>query len=176
MAKAKVKVISLRQPWAYLYAIGAKKYETRDWQAKHRGELYIHASAKVLFSDLELCRDSEHFRKYIPDHTNGILVQGAIIGKVTLTDIVTTESIRESLSAEERAFGDYGDGRYAWKGEGAMLLPKPIPVSGKLSIWEYDMDITEELEEYQEPGEPDLMGRDYREDAEGMWDIQRNLK
>lgn len=173
---AKVKVISLLQPWAYLFATGAKKFETRPWQTKHRGELYIHASAKVHFSDLELCRDSEHFARYIPDHTNGILAQGAIIGKVNLIDIVTTESIRESLSAEERAFGDYRDGRYAWKCEGAMLLPEPIPAKGKLSIWDFDMDDTEELEDYPENDEPDLDGPSASEIAERQYNIQRNLK
>lgn len=173
---ANVKVISLIQPWAYLFAIGAKKFETRSWQTKYRGELYIHASAKVHFSDLELCRDSEHFRKYIPDHTNGILVQGAIIGKVTLIDIVKTETIRESLSVEERAFGDYRDGRYAWKCEGAILLPEPIPAKGKLSIWDFDMDDTEELEDYPEKDEPDLNGPSAYEEAERMHRIQRDLK
>lgn len=171
----KIKVISLLQPWAYLFAIGAKKFETRPWQTKYRGELYIHASAKVYFSDLELCRESDHFKKYIPDQ-NGILVQGAIIGKVNLVDIVTTESVRETISAQERAFGDYRPGRFAWRCEGATLLDIPIEAKGKLSIWEFDMDDTEELEDYPESKEPDLMGPDANEIAERMDNIQRKLK
>jgi hypothetical protein len=171
---ANVKVLSLRQPWAYLLASGAKKYETRPWQPRQlrSGELYIHASEKIDFDDLELCRLSGHFKKYIPDHTNGILVQGAIIGKVNLVEIVSTESVRDSLSDEERAFGDYRDGRWAWKCEGAMLLPEPIKVKGKLSLWDYDMDNDKEIHEY----EPDLMGRDANEIAEEMWNCQRNVK
>lgn len=179
---AKIKVISLVQPWAYLFALGAKKFETRSWQTKYRGELYIHSSAKFHFSDLELCRESEHFKKYIPDPSSGILVTGAIIGKVNLVDIVTTESIRETLPAEERAFGDYRDGRYAWKCEGAMLLPEPIQAKGKLSIWEYEMK--DELEEFDpdyigpdpEDDEPDLNGPTQGEFAERMHYYQRYLK
>lgn len=147
----KVKVISLRQPWAYLFAIGAKKYETRDWASRKypSGELFIHASEKISFHDLELCRESEHFKKYIPDPSNGILVQGAIIGKCNLMEIVTTENIRGTLSKEELAFGDYRDGRYAWRTEGNILFLHPIKVKGKLSVWDYDMDLLEDLEELE---------------------------
>jgi hypothetical protein len=146
---AKVKVISLKQPWAYLYAIGAKKFETRPWQprAHTSGELFIHASEKINFYDLELCRESEYFRKYIPNPSSGILVQGAIIGKVTLVEVITTEAALQIISDEEKAFGDYRPGRFAWRSENAVLFPHPIKVKGKLSIWDYDMDDSEQLEE-----------------------------
>lgn len=159
----KIKVISLKQPWAYLSASGAKKNETRPWKTEYRGELYIHASAKISFWDMELCRDSPHFKKFIPNPASGILVQGAIIGKVNLTDIVTTESIRDSISEQERAFGDYNDGRYAWKTEGAMLLPEPIFCKGKLSIWEYELEDATEIVEF----DPDYIGPDPEPDEEG---------
>lgn len=162
----KVKVITLKQPWAYLYAIGAKKNETRSWKTEFRGELFIHASAKINFSDLELCRESPHFKKYIPDPSSGILVQGAIIGKVNLTDIVRTEEILDTISSEEKAFGDYSANRYAWKGEGAVLLPNPIFLKGKLSIWDYEME--DEPEEQEHESEPDMMGPNQHEFAERM--------
>jgi len=166
---AKVKVISLYQPWAYLFASGAKKNETRPWRTNLRGELYIHATQKISFNDLELCRQSEHFRRYIPDPASGILVQGAIIGKVHISDVVNVESIRDALLAEERAFGDYRDGRYAWKADGHTLLDQPIFVKGRQGIWEYDL-----------PGEPtrepDMMAPDQRETAERMHYYQHYLK
>jgi hypothetical protein len=180
MAKVKVKVISLRQPWAYLFAIGAKKFETRDWQPRSytSGPLYIHASQKIDFNDLELCRESEHFKRYIPKPSSGILVQGAIIGVTNLIKIHTTESIRETLSEQERAFGNYGDGRFAWETANAKLLETPIKIGGKLSIWDYEMDMDEELadEEIEHEPEPDLNGTDYRETSERMWDCQQNVK
>jgi hypothetical protein len=137
----KIKVISLRQPWAYLFAIGAKKFETRDWQPRQytKGELFVHASDKIDFSDLELCYQNEHFKKFIPDPSSGILVQGAIIGKVNLVEVVTTESIRDVISKQERDFGNYMDGRFAWRCEDAVLFPNPIKVKGKLSIWDYEL-------------------------------------
>lgn len=178
-AMRKVKVISLKQPWAYLLAIGAKKFETRPWQPRQyrSGELFIHASEKIDFNDLELCREDPHFKKYIPKPQSGILVQGAIIGKVNLVEIVSTESIRDSLSAQERAFGDYRDGRWAWRCEDAALLFLPIKVKGKLSLWDYDMDDDEDLADRDlEAPEPDLMGPDNHKRAEQTWDYQHNCK
>lgn len=106
----------------------------------------------------------------------GYLFRVPIIGKVNLVKIHTTESIRESLSAQERAFGDYRDGRFAWECNGAVLFPHPIKVKGKLSIWDYDIDKYEDLSEYPEPIEPDMMGQDYREQSERMWHWQHNVK
>ena len=40
------KVLSLIQPWASLAVLGHKKIETRSWNTKYRGELFIHASSK----------------------------------------------------------------------------------------------------------------------------------
>jgi hypothetical protein len=135
----KIKVFTLKQPWAYLYVIGAKVFETRSFQREYRGELYIHASAKIDFNDLELCRNSPYFRKFIPDPSSGILTQGAIIGKVNIVEIVRTEIIRREISIQERAFGDYSDNRFAWRATNPELFKQPIPAKGSLGIWEYEM-------------------------------------
>lgn len=139
-----VKVLSLRQPWADLCVIpGAKSNETRNWITKYRGELFIHASKMFHFSDLELCRQDRFFKLFIPDPT--ILVTGAIIGKVTLVDCVPTESLDGKISKQERAFGDYSPGRFAWILENPIRLKQPIPTAESLSIWNYTL--TEEQRE-----------------------------
>ena len=43
-----MKAITLWQPWASLLACGAKKYETRSWTTKYRGEIAIHAAKKPI--------------------------------------------------------------------------------------------------------------------------------
>ena len=43
-----MKVISLLEPWASLVKEEVKTIETRSWQTKYRGELYIHASKRKL--------------------------------------------------------------------------------------------------------------------------------
>lgn len=41
-----MKAITLWQPWASLWACGAKKYETRSWATNYRGPIAIHAAAR----------------------------------------------------------------------------------------------------------------------------------
>lgn len=42
------------------------------------------------------------------------------------------------LTAQERAFGDYTPGRYAWLLKNVQKLATPIPVKGALGLWEWD--------------------------------------
>jgi hypothetical protein len=135
-----MKVLSLLQPWATLVVISAKKIETRKWQTKHRGELLIHASGGKAG---ELLCQEEPFTRYIDSFKE--LPFGAIIGKVTLEDIkpisqiAIPESTLNTLTLEERAFGDYSPGRFAWLLSDPVRFTKPLPVKGSLSLWEFDL-------------------------------------
>jgi activating signal cointegrator 1 len=133
-----MKTLSLLQPWASLVVMGQKKIETRSWSTAHRGELLIHAS---LGKKAGLITQEDPFKKYIPDFNT--LPFGAIIGKVILQDVLRVEDLLMSdgeinkLSLEERAFGDYGRGRWAWILEDAEEFSKPIYIKGSLGLWEY---------------------------------------
>ncbi len=139
----KIKVITLKQPWAHLVVNGDKKIETRVWRTNYRGELYIHASKNFSGYDMELCRLDKHFKNAIPDVNK--IVTGAIIGKVKLVDCVETELIKafpstgkgNMLIDDELAFGDYSATRFAWILEEAEVLDKPIVTNGRLSIWDF---------------------------------------
>ena len=139
----KVKVISLQQPWAHLVVSldhegnAFKEVETRSWKTNYRGELYIHASNKFLFSNLELCHQDKFFKKSIPDVS--VLESGCIIGKVNLVDCVPVESLDGKIGKQERTFGDYSPGRFAWVLEQPQKFIVPIPAKGALSIWEFDL-------------------------------------
>jgi len=41
------------------------------------------------------------------------------------------------ILGNERAFGNYAAGRYAWLLAGVRALPEPIPAKGKLGLWDY---------------------------------------
>lgn len=133
-----MKVLSLLQPWASLVVLGAKQIETRSWQTAYRGELLIHASLgkKGGF----LCRQPP-FSRYIKDFDR--LPFGAIIGSVVLTEIVPVERLSLTnealalLTLEEKAFGDYTEGRYAWLLQNPVPLPEPIFIKGSLGLWNY---------------------------------------
>lgn len=47
-----MKAITLYQPWASLWAIGAKLFETRPWSTAYRGPLAIHAAKKPVETTL----------------------------------------------------------------------------------------------------------------------------
>lgn len=41
------------------------------------------------------------------------------------------------LTPQERAFGDFSEGRYMWLLENVKLLPEPIPAKGLQRLWEW---------------------------------------
>ena len=138
--KAETKALSLLQPWASLVVMGLKKIETRSWQTAYRGTLFIHASlgkkGKVLAREAP-------FSKYVSDFDR--LPFGAVIGKVELEDVLPVEALFYSdaklatLTLEEKAFGDYTKGRYAWLLSEPVLFEKPIPVKGSLGLWPFSI-------------------------------------
>ena len=135
-----MKTLSLLQPWASLVVMGFKTIETRSWNTKHRGELLIHASlgkkASVLVHD-------PPFNKYIKDFN--ALPFGAIVGKVVLEDVLAVEQLFYSdammnkLTLEEKAFGDYAKGRFAWILSHPEQFTDPILVKGGLGLWEFSI-------------------------------------
>jgi hypothetical protein len=143
-----MKALSLLQPWATLVAMGVKQIETRSWQTAYRGPLLIHASkgkAGKLFAH------EAPFKKFIPNFKQ--LPFGYIIGKVTLTDVIrigtgtlthTNDETMNKLTMEEKAFGDYTAGRYAWMLEDAVAFKTPIGARGSLTLWEFDEGLIEE--------------------------------
>jgi activating signal cointegrator 1 len=134
-----VKTLSLLQPWATLVVTGAKRIETRSWNTDYRGPLLIHASKKFLKADRLLCETDRYFAQALQDRRVAELPLGAIIGKVMLKELRTTTVMLASheLSEQEKRFGNYDYGRWAWLLTGAEEFVKPIPAKGSLGIWEF---------------------------------------
>jgi hypothetical protein len=118
-----MKVLSLRQPWAWLVFHG-KDIENRSWPTRHRGPVLIHASMNY---DKEgkkwVVRNFPKIR--IPIH----LPRGAILGRVELADCVTA-------SGNRWFFGPYG---FVLKNP--VEFKKPVPYKGRLGIF----DVPEEI-------------------------------
>ena len=132
-----MRTISLWQPWATLIAIGAKQYETRSWNVSFRGEIAIHAArtanqlpiAKMKpFCDVLAAAGFTH---------PSMLPLGTVLCVATLVDCFRSEDIRQFLSDQEKAFGDYGPGRYAWQLASVRVLATPIPARGQQGIWDW---------------------------------------
>lgn len=132
-----MKAISLLNPWAMLVAIGEKRYETRSWATSYRGRLYVHAS-KGFPGDCAILCDQHVFASALGDAGYGSwrsLPCGVLLASVDLVGCCRVESVRDRLTAQERAFGDYSDGRFAWVFENVQRLPEPIPAKGSLGLW-----------------------------------------
>lgn len=132
-----MKALSLWQPWATLIAIGVKQYETRSWATPYRGPLLIHAARRFQLEERQTCLISP-FRECLQKagyKSTYDLPLGAYIAVAYLIEIVPTRAIRNNLSGQESAFGNYADGRYAWKLERVQALPEPIPARGYQGLW-----------------------------------------
>lgn len=79
-----MKVISIRQPWAWLIVSGLKDIENRTWPTRYRGEIAIHAGKRVP-SQSEVDEIEKKFRVKLPSDFQ----VGGIIGFADLTDCVT---------------------------------------------------------------------------------------
>lgn len=107
-----MKALSVSPAYAMCLVTGIKTVECRSWSTNYRGDIMICSTAKKLHGT-------------IPSHALGI---------VTLVDIVPFT--RKHLDAACMQPADYQQGLYAWIVENPRLI-KPIPVKGKLSLWEF---------------------------------------
>ncbi|MCP1355449.1 ASCH domain-containing protein [Aneurinibacillus migulanus] len=141
-----MKVISIIQPWATLIALGEKRFETRSWSTKYRGELAIHASKKI---DKDACKH-KRFREALAKHgyDEKTLPTGVILATCRLVDchqVIVDFGFSAKLEGGYRAtdneylFGDYSQGRYAWRLRDVNVLTEPIPAKGKLNLWEHPL-------------------------------------
>lgn len=136
--------LSVWQPHATLLALplpstgqAAKQYETRGWATPHRGLLVIHAAKNE--SALYLCK-VEPFKSILAElgYTNGDqLPLGAALGFVDLKGCIPTNTLIKNISAQERAFGDFGPNRFGWKFELVQHFKTPIPMLGQQKLWDF---------------------------------------
>jgi hypothetical protein len=125
-----MKVIVIRQPWAWLIVEGFKDIENRSWATRYRGPLLIQASAS-LPAKRKLDESCQYARKrgvILPDE----FVTGGIVGMVQLDDCVTTSRSK------------WFQGPIGW------LLSKPkklpfMPLKGQLGLFEPPKSILKRL-------------------------------
>lgn len=143
-----MKAISLWQPWASLIAIGAKRIETRHWETRYRGQLAIHAAKKWNRDLSETCCEPE-FQSALK--AGGVwppsLPFGAIVATVELYDCILIHHAAPGaldlrlLSGHEEAFGNYADGRFAWRLRSVRRLVTPIPYRGAQGLFDVPDDL-----------------------------------
>lgn len=150
-----MKAITLTQPWATLVAIGAKKIETRSWRTDYRGPLAIHAAKGWTRAVVKLAF-SEPFRTILVQagyKLFSLLPLGKVVATCELVSVIPTRQLlanpvcewagpdgrryRFELDDQEKAFGDYTPGRYAWLLADVRKLDVPVGARGALGLWEW---------------------------------------
>ena len=125
-----MKVLTIRNPWAALIIEGHKQYEFRSWKTKYRGKILIHSGMHLEKEMLD------RFKDFSLEYVNG-----AIIGEAELVDCILVD---EKFSQELRSRNPvvYGKSNhvenYAWKLENIKKYDRPIPIKGKLGLWNYE--------------------------------------
>lgn len=139
-----MKCTSIWQPYASLVVHGHKLIETRSWPAPASliGETIGIAATKLIRPEQKAVMQDPDFRLYYDE--TGLpeldeLPMGCVLGTALLhsCDIITEEDL-EDVTDEEKAFGWWSEGRYAWRLRYARPFPEPIPVRGAQGIWNWD--------------------------------------
>jgi hypothetical protein len=152
---ARLRALSLIQPWATLIAVGAKRVETRSWRPTRAGAppwpLAVHAARTFPAWARDLCAQAPFAGVLAaagyPDPAR--LPRGVIVATCTVVAVRATAGGEAlfSLSLPDRtlagwapaefehAFGDYSPNRWAWLLDRVTPLPVPIPARGALGLW-----------------------------------------
>lgn len=127
----KLKVLTLRQPWATLVAEGIKRYEFRSWKTKYRGKVLIHAGTGI---------DEEDMKKY--KNMNLEFPSRKILAVVEIEDCLELdEELNNKIISENNiAYGNKVRTGYAWKLNNIKKINYNKEVNGQLGLWNYDLE------------------------------------
>lgn len=139
----RIKAATVWDPWGTLIALDEKLYETRGWATHYRGPLAIHV-ARRWKADQDAILRLEPFRSVLAKY--GFVKRddfplGHVVAVVELTGVYRTEDMRASLEDQELAFGNYGNGRYAWKLANVRRLSEPVLATGMQGLWWWDVPV-----------------------------------
>lgn len=138
-----MKVISIWQPFASLAVKGFKTFETRTWPAPASiiGQTIGIASTKGLKPAQRAYFEDEKFCDFYA--STGMppledLPCGYLLGTVMIEEcLVMTEAFMEEVSDEEKAYGYWERGNFAWRLTPLMSLEHPIPIRGAQGIYDW---------------------------------------
>jgi hypothetical protein len=121
-----MKIISIRQPWASLIAVGIKDVENRSWPTRYRGAVLIHASQRA--DDISSDEIDHRFGVRPPIDAR----LGGVVGIVDIVDCVQQHQSKWYA-------GDYVDRHGERKSHWALVMKnaRPLPFvkwKGALSL------------------------------------------
>lgn len=127
-----LKAITIVQPWASLIMLGLKRWETRSWRTSLRGPLLIHAGATIdhdAIAELPWRAQRELLRaRRLPT--------GAILGVAWVEDVMAGQ-VAVELEPGQAPYGNFGDGRFAWRISAVKPVRPVMGVRGQQGLWNY---------------------------------------
>ena len=139
-----MKVISIWQPFASLAVKGFKTFETRTWPAPASiiGQTIGIASTKGIKPAQRAYFEDERFLNFYASTGMPPLDElpcGYLLGTVMIEEsLVMTEAFMEEVSDEEKAYGYWERGNFAWRLAPLMTLEHPIPIRGAQGIYDWN--------------------------------------
>lgn len=139
-----MRVISIWNPWASLIVHRHKFFETRSWPAPAAliGERIGIAATKSIRPEQLTAYNDPDFQQFYSE--TGLpelmeLPRGCILGTVELHSCeVMTEEFMEEVTEEEKMFGMWMVGHYAWRLRDPKRFRDPIIARGAQGLWSYD--------------------------------------
>ncbi len=126
-----MKVVCVKQPWAWLIVAGHKDIENRSWHTTHRGALLIAASLKRPHHD-DMAEAIRYARERGVEVPVKQLQYGGVIGRVHVVNTVERHNSRWFM------------GPVGWVLRDAIELPF-VPISGRLQLFDAPPDMLETL-------------------------------
>jgi hypothetical protein len=123
------RVLSIKNPWAYLIVSGIKDVENRSWKTNYRGKLLIHSTqTPIKFNTYDELFTTDQIKSIKEYNINfNKLFNSAIIGESELVDCIQNSN---SIWAES--------GQWHWVLSNQKIYENPIlNIKGSLSIWKY---------------------------------------
>lgn len=139
-----MKVITIRQPFAAAILAGLKRYEIRSWQTRHRGPLLIHAAGSYDFDAIaDVLGSPKQARLLGLGDARSVELGAARLPMSAIVGLVELQAIRptDDVPTRGRGWGDFPPGYFAWKLGDPCRLP-PVPMAGRLGIWDLELSPT----------------------------------
>lgn len=141
-----MKVLSVKQPWAWAIAMGHKTIENRSRATSHRGPLAIHSSKKWdepedlwLRNAISIARNSGRpLPAYLKDDMP-YADTGLILAVVDVVGVCTASCDDWPGRCDCGPWANPAEAH--WQLSNARLLREPIPAKGRLGLWDFDVPL-----------------------------------
>jgi len=147
-----MRALSIRQPYAWAIAIGAKPVENRTWGTAYRGLIAIHASkTRPDRSDVEnyLILDAVEACGFeIDEAASG---QGVIVAVAGLSGCHLSPDFGGTCGATRPLCSPWAvRDQYHWLLENVRPLAEPVPCRGALGLWRLPDDVEKAVRKQME--------------------------